>query len=523
MRSALTALSLSLALSLTTALAPAAAQQVDGPDMSLVAGYKAAFTCSATFNGGQSLAEIESNELSGIYPDYRAPLASLPAAQIDNEARTVSVRYADGKPPRIAVWREGFGCTQLPAGANASAARFLPRFGQVVRPSGQDRASAIGASVQLTLPVHITDRLAAPMTFAFDEATYGQGTRTSAVVVTFKGEVVAERYARGVDAETSQRTWSVAKSITTTILGAAAGDSLLGPGSSNLLEIWSEGADPRRNITLANLLHMNSGLESGVRGSRTDAVYFGGARALDEAFTRPLDAAPGSRYKYANNDTLAAMRALREAIGNDEAYFRYPYSEVLHKIGAFRTVLETDWNGDFVSSSQVWTTARDLARIGQLYLNNGRWGDEQILHPEWLDFVMAPAPAQPEANDFGYGAGFWLLPDAPGVPADAFAAMGHRGQYVVIVPSRDVVIVRRGYDPSGEYRFDITGFTRDIVGAIDAAEAQRIAAEEAARAAEWAEYEEALARSQGSNRTPEERRARREAVAERRPLSQRNN
>ncbi|MEM9739604.1 MAG: hypothetical protein AAF829_07010, partial [Pseudomonadota bacterium] len=184
----------------------------------------------------------------------------------------------------------------------------------------------------------------------------------------------------------------------------------------------------------------------------------------------------------------------------------------------YRTVLETDWNGDFLISSQVWTTARDLARLGQLYLNNGRWGDEQILHPEWLDFVMAPAPAQPENNDFGYGAGFWLLPDAPGVPVDAFAAMGHRGQYVVIIPSRDIVIVRRGYDPSGEYRFDITAFTRDVVGAIEAAEAERMGAEEAARAAEWAAYEEALARSQGTNRTPEERRARREAIAERRPL-----
>lgn len=519
MRKALAAFALCLA-----APVPVLAQTGDGPDPSLVAGYKAAFTCSAMFNGGQSLPEIQANELSGIYPDYRATMAQLPAAQIDNEARTVSVRYPGGALPRVAVWREGFGCTQLPRGAEASDALFLPRFGRVVRPSGLDRGSAINASVQLTLPVHITDRLAAPLAFAFDGATYGEGTQTSAVVVTHKGEVVAEQYDRGVDAETSQRTWSVAKSITATILGAAAGDSLVGPESSGLLDAWSQGVDPRRDITLANLLHMNSGLASGERGSRTDAVYFGGARAVDEAFTGELEAAPGTRYKYANNDTLAAMRALREALDDDQAYFSYPYTEVFHKIGAFRTVLETDWNGDFVSSSQVWTTARDLARIGQLYLNNGRWGDEQILHPEWRDFVMAPAPAQPTEGDFGYGAGFWLLPDAPGVPVDAFAAMGHRGQYVVIIPSRDVVIVRRGYDPSGgPYRFDITGFTRDVVGAIEAAEAERIAAEEAARAAEWAEYEEALARSQGSNLTPQERHERREAVSERRPLSQRVN
>ncbi|MEM1149863.1 MAG: serine hydrolase [Pseudomonadota bacterium] len=502
---------------------PAQAQDSTGPDPAVVAGYKAAFTCSAFFNGGQSLAEIEANELTGIYPDYRETLATLPAAQIDNQARTVSVQYPGATTPRIAVWRDGFGCTQLPRGAQASDAQYLPRFAQVARPTGLDRGSAINARVELTLPVHITDRLAAPMAFAFDGATYGEGTQTSAVVVTYRGEVVAEQYARGVEAETSQRTWSVAKSITATILGAAAGDSLIGPDSSGLLEAWSHGADPRRKITLANLLHMNSGLDAGARGSRTDAVYFGGASAADEAFKAHVEAMPATRYTYANNDTLAAMRALREALGDDERYFRYPYTEVLHKIGAFRTVLETDWNGDFISSSQVWTTARDLARIGQLYLNNGRWGDEQILHPEWLNFVMAPAPAQPVGGDFGYGAGFWLLPDTPGVPTDAFAAMGHRGQYVVIVPSRDVVIVRRGYDYSGGTRFDITGFTRDVTGAIYAAEAERIAAEEATRAAEWEAYEEALARSQGGRFTPEERRERREAVAERRPLSQRVN
>ncbi|MEM9738705.1 MAG: serine hydrolase, partial [Pseudomonadota bacterium] len=313
-----------------TLASPVNAQSADQPDLSLVAGYKAAFTCSAMYNGGQSLPEIQANELSGIYPDYRGAMATLPAAQINNEMKTVSVRYAAGTAPRIAVWRDGFGCTQLPPGADVSDARFLNRFGRVLRPSGLDRATAIGANVQLTLPVHITDRLGAPMSFAFDGATYGQGTRTSAVVITFRGEVVAEDYDRGVGPETSQRTWSVAKSISATILGAAAGDSIIGPESTRLIDSWSHGADPRRDITLANLLHMGSGLESGVRGSRTDAVYFGGARAIDEAFTSQLEAQPGTRYKYANNDTLASMRALREAIGDDEEYFNYAYNEVLH-------------------------------------------------------------------------------------------------------------------------------------------------------------------------------------------------
>ena len=465
---------------------PVLAQDAANP--AHVAGYKAAFTCSATFNASLDGPVIAANELTGIYPDYRAQMAALPEAQINESARTVSVFYAEDMPPRIAAWRPGFGCSQLPQGARLEDAAWLPRFESWMPAGGPDRASAIGYNVQITLPVHITDRLEAPVSFAFDGQTYGAGTQTSAVVVVRGGEVVAERYDRGIGPETPQRTWSVAKSITATILGAAANDGIIGPDSTALLAEWRAGGDPRRNITLANLLHMNSGLETGPRGSRTDAVYFGGARVTDTALNASLAHPPGTRFNYSNNDTLAAIRALREAIGDDVAFHNYPYREVLWKIGARRTTLETDWNGDFISSSQVWTTARDLARIGQLYLNDGRWAGEQILHPDWKAFVMTPAPAQPDI-EFGYGAQFWLMDGLAGIPRDAFAAMGHRGQYVVIIPSEDLVIVRRGYDESGGTRFDIAGFTRDVVASIRVAEAARLQAEEEARLAEMSDSE----------------------------------
>ena len=188
-----------------------------------------------------------------------------------------------------------------------------------------------------------------------------------------------------------------------------------------------------------------------------------------------------------------AMRALREALGSDSKYHAFPYQEVLWKIGATRTTLETDWNGDFVSSSQVWSTARDLARIGQLYLQNGRWGNDQIIHPDWIKFVSTAGAAQPTGDSFRYGGQFWLLGNQPGVPSDAYAAMGHRGQFLVVVPSRNTVIVRRGYDASGGGRFDIAGFTRDISRALDAAARNKAAAEQAAIDAAQAEYEEELA------------------------------
>lgn len=477
-------LAAALALTSFTAL-PALAQQADPAH---VAGYKAAFTCSATFNAGLRGEVIEANELTGIYPDYRTQMAALPAAEIDETAKTVSVRYAADMPPRIAAWRPGFGCGQLPPGATAAEAGWLPRFEGWAPETGRDRATAIGYNVQITLPVHITDRLEAPVSFAFDGQTYGADSRTSAVVIVRGGEIVAERYDRGIGPETPQRTWSVAKSITATILGAAANDGIIGPQSTALLGDWRAGGDPRRAITLANLLHMNSGLETGPKGSRTDAVYFGGARIIDQALTGSLEHPPGTEFNYSNNDTLAAMRALREAMGDDVAFHNYPYREVLWKIGARRTTLETDWNGDYVSSSQIWSTARDLARIGQLYLYNGRWAGEQILHPDWRDFVSAPAPAQPD-GEFGYGAGFWRMDGFAGIPRDAFAAMGHRGQFIVIVPSEDLVIVRRGYDASGGDGFDIAAFTSDVVASIRIAEAARLQAEEAARLSEMSEAE----------------------------------
>ncbi|CAN0472956.1 unnamed protein product, partial [Scytosiphon promiscuus] len=179
-------------------------------DDALAAGYKAGFICSSTFNAGQTLEEIRQNELSGIYPDYQRSFDKLPDAMIDPVRKLVSVTYSNTMPPRMAAWRPGFGCTQLPVGAEEGALNFLPRFAAWPDFTGEDRGSAIGSNVKVQLRIEEAERLEAPVSFAFDERSYGNGTRTSAVVVVKDGQVVAERYARGIDHETPQRTWSVA-------------------------------------------------------------------------------------------------------------------------------------------------------------------------------------------------------------------------------------------------------------------------------------------------------------------------
>ena len=262
----------------------------------------------------------------------------------------------------------------------------------------------------------------------------------------------------------------MAKSLTATIIGAATEKGLIDIDHGAVIGTWTNGTDPRRQITVRNLLQMASGLDSGIAGNRTDRTYFGGARVVDEALTHPLEAEPGERFKYANNDTLIAMRSLREAMDDDAAFMRFPYEDLLWKIGARRTTMETDWNGDFISSSQVWMTARDMARLGQLYLQDGMWGEDRILPEGWTEFVSTPAPAQPDRSNkasFGYGASFWLMDRHQGVPKDTYAGFGNRGQYMVIIPSLDIVIVRRGFDVSGEEGFDIAAFTRDVIASLD--------------------------------------------------------
>ncbi|PQA89283.1 serine hydrolase [Marinicaulis flavus] len=436
------------------------AQTSDPAHLSLVAGYKAAFTCSAHFNAGRSVEQIAGDELHRIYPGYREAMAALPDAVIDEDAKTVSVSYEGGA--RIAAWRPYLGCAQLPTMASMDVADDLP-----VIAAKWDRAEPEPLAENLSDDPALFETVDA----AFDRATYGEGTETTAILVVKDGAIVAEQYREGFDAQTPQRTWSVAKSIAATVIGAAVEEGIITTDEPAGLEAWSSPGDPRGAITLENLLHMSSGLTSSAAGNRTDDIYFGGGRVVDHAITNRLVAEPGTRWRYANNDTMTAMRALHERMKNDKKFLEYPFKKVLNPLGMNHTFLETDWNGDFVMSSQVWTTARDLARIGLLYLGDGVWEGERILPEGWADYVASPAPAQPPATRDdgsqipGYGAQFWLFGERHGLPEGSYAAMGNRGQYLMITPAENILIVRRGFDDGGG--FDIAKFSADVLAALD--------------------------------------------------------
>lgn len=444
------------------------AQDVDLAHLSLVAGYKAAFTCSGYFNAGRSPEQIAGDELNRIYPDYRDAMATLPDAVIDEVAKTVSVAYADDAV-RIAEWRPRLGCVQYPTGADEID---LPEVKFTKLRDKSEISWPLGDKIsdQILADQPQGYNLAGVVADAFDRETYGEGTETTAVLVVENGRIMAEKYREGFDAFTPQRTWSVAKSIAASVIGAAVEQDLIIVGAPTGLAEWSSPNDPRGAITLENLLHMSSGLTSPTAGNRTDDIYFGGGRVVDHAITNRLVATPGTLWRYANNDTMTAMRTLREQMDDNKAYLSFPFKAVLEPLGMDHTFLETDWNGDFVMSSQVWTTARDLARLGLLYLNDGEWGGDRILPEGWANYVATPAPDQPTDREDGtmrpgYGAQFWLLGEKFGLPEGTYAAFGNRGQSLVIVPSRNILVVRRGFDDGGG--FDIAQFTADILEVLE--------------------------------------------------------
>ena len=416
--------------------------------------------CSGRWSGGLG-EEIIDRDLNGRDPAVGA-LPALPTS-IDESARTVSVRYDDAMPPRHVVWRPVLGCVQLPPGAPLEAARHLPRVDENLRAPDLDRQPwPMGdADATAKLPAGRQAALDALVAAAFDGQTYG-GT-TWGLVVVVDGRIVGERYDRGFDLHKGSQTHSAAKSFAASLLGIAAGAGMLKVQDPAPIAAWRKPGDPRGAITYEHLLRMSSGLYTQGRGSPLQRIYAQGGTVADLAATNFLDALPGTTFVYSPPDTMLAVRALREAMQDDQRFLAFPYREFFWRIGMTRTTTSGDWNGDFLMSGQTWSTARDFARFGLLYLNDGVWLGERILPEGWVKFVTTKGPAQPARAPF-YGAQFWLHGGMAGLPGDAFTPSGGQGHYAMVIPSRNVVIVRRGFDSGAG--FDINRFSADVLKAI---------------------------------------------------------
>ena len=436
-------------------------------------GQQAVMMCNGLFTSDRTLEQVFAQELAYLSQPVGAPSGG--DYVVDWARRAVAIGAPGGTPPMRAAFREGVGCVIMAPDQTFEDIENLPKLG-MPEPMGDPAALAWpdGDLIEdRSLPSGV-DRAALQRAsdWAFDRESAEQVTLS--LLVVHHGRIIHERYAPGVEVATRTRTWSTAKSIAVTLMGMLVDEELMALDEPLGLE-WlpftrSPKTDPRSAITLRHVLNMSSGLypvdDFGLEyATGSGLAYWAGASSIQGARSRALFREPGTYWNYENYDTLLGVYAMKLAIGDKDAYLEFPRRRLLDRIGMRNTLVSVDRFGDFILSSQVYTNARDLARFGMLYLQNGVWNGERLLSEDWIDFTRTPAPATAETGN-QYGGQWWLVPDnRTDVPTTAYSTSGNRGQYVVVVPSHDLVIVRRGLD-YGRQGFNRWDMTREVLKAI---------------------------------------------------------
>ena len=436
-------------------------------------GQQAVFMCNGLFASNRTIENVFAQELAFLPSPVGTPAGGN---YVVNETRRAVAIGAPGATPVMrAAFREGIGCVILAPDQTFEDIERLPEL-RLPYPPGDPATTAWPEGDLITdaaLPPGIdVAALEAASDWAFNRESPQQVTLS--LLVVHNGRIIHERYAPGVDMTTRTRTWSTAKSIAVTLIGMLVDEGKMHLDEPLGLE-WlprarSPKTDPRNAITLRHVLNMSSGLDTVDNGGLEYATgsglsYWAGASSVRGALRQPLMRKPGTNWDYENYDTLLAVYKMKQVLGDEQTYREFPRRRLLDKIGMRNTLVSTDRFGDFILSSQVYTNARDLARFGLLYLQSGVWNGERLISEEWIDFVRTPAPAT-VGRGGQYGGQWWLVPEnRDDVPKDAYSTSGNRGQYAVVVPSHDLVIVRRGLD-YGRQGFDRWGLTREVLKAI---------------------------------------------------------
>jgi CubicO group peptidase (beta-lactamase class C family) len=303
----------------------------------------------------------------------------------------------------------------------------------------------------------------ATMAQALDAAFADPDAYHAAVLVVHKGRIVGERYRAGISADTPLESWSMGKSTMGTLIGMLIGQGHLELDARAPVAAWDQPGDPRREITLRQLLNMSSGLRCTGQDDTRETWRYGlpehflpyaeSLNAAEWATERPLEFAPDTVGRYRNCDPLSLAAIFRETVlklGRDP--LAWPQEELFGRIGMQGFVLETDRWGHFIISGFDYGTARDWGRLGLLYLRDGVWDGQRVLPEGWVKFATAPAPGWKNRE---YGAQIWLNnPHELALPADTYYFAGGGGQYVLCVPSLDLVVVRLGHTRGWEQARD---------------------------------------------------------------------
>jgi CubicO group peptidase (beta-lactamase class C family) len=457
-------------LAATTALGALALTVARARDVPKVAtGFIANIICSETF-------------VSGLDPEkvFAETTAAMPGAgliswaidyKLDRAARDVTVTLL-GLGRSHAVYREGLGCYLAFGGAVTGSA--LPPSDSKPQPALLPDIAGPSVVAPATPP------LAAALDRAFAEPGAPPFRRTRAVIVVKDGRIIAERYADGVGIDTPILGFSATKSVISALIGILVRKGTLALDRPAPVAAWQAPGDRRRAITVDQLLRHTAGLALGssLAASLASALepvnrmkFMVGDKAA-YAETIGLETVPGAAWNYHDGNTIILAHLIRDAAGGKPAdVLRFARNELFDPLGMRHITLEFDEAGTPEGSSQMLASARDWARFGQLYLNDGVAGGKRILPEGWVSYSASPTLDA----WVGYGAGFWTnLGDSFGAtyriehgwPRDAFFAKGTIGQYVIVIPSERLVIVRLGrspnWPPEGDGVFDLV---RDVVAA----------------------------------------------------------
>ncbi len=416
--------------------------------------------CSAVFVSGLDPDQVYTQALK---PNPgQAILAKRLHYVVDRQSRQVTATWAGVFESR-AVYRDGLGCTL--------ASDFRTHKLDMNESPGVLEKSLTALTTAKTLEASTSDpKLEEALDRAFSEANRTSARRVKAIVILHHGKIVAERYATGFGVDTPILGYSLAKSVTNALVGILVRHGKLSVEQLAPVPAWGDPADPRHAITIDQLLRMTSGLaleESDTGFDPVSRMLFREPDMAAFAESAHLKAAPGSQWEYTSGNTLILSRIIRDTVGGRaQDVLDFAQRELFGPLGITTATMEFDATGTPVGSIYTYMSARDWARFGQLYLNDGVFNRQRVLPEGWVKYSASPT------LDTDYGAGFWTNRGAhgdakdrieAGMPEDAFYGSGNLGQRLVVIPSSDLVIVRLGFTFSPG--FDMKGLLQLIAEA----------------------------------------------------------